>query len=153
MVHGQIFYFVTCSSFHRCVGGRQRRNVYAVFHEFSRPPGSFREEEVTVRIKRHMANLLYPVDLTSFEKPEKDTKFREMIMTLQKQMGEPSTGILTSGQFNRLAKAAKDIEDRPVSVGIGKLVYRSDDGNLVEAVGTGARMTLPTQSTSLGLSV
>jgi hypothetical protein len=84
----------------------------------------------------NMANLLYPVDLTSFEKPEKDAKFREVIMTLQKQMGEPSTGILTNAQFGRLAQAARAIDDRGVMIGPGKMVYHSNDGNLVGALGT-----------------
>ncbi len=43
----------------------------------------------TSRIKRHMSNLLYPVDMTSFVRREKDPKLREMIVALQKQWGRP----------------------------------------------------------------
>lgn len=93
---------------------------------------------MTALIKRHMANLLYPVDLTLFVRPEKDEKFREQIITLQKQMGEPATGTLTSHQFGRLAEAAHDID----ADGIGthppiKIVSRGDNGEFVSATGTG----------------
>jgi hypothetical protein len=115
------------------------RNVYDVLREVLKPSaGVSVDEQVTARIKRHMANLLYPVDMSSFVRPERDAKFRELVFGLQKQMGEPPTGILTSGQFDRLAEAARDIDDRGVGLSPGKIVYRSDDGNLVAAVGTGA---------------
>jgi hypothetical protein len=83
-----------------------------------------------------MANLLYPVDMASIARPEKDVKFREQIMALQKQMGEPPTGTLTSDQFDRLAEAARDIDDRFIGT-YPKLVERSENGELVWAVGTG----------------
>ena len=95
------------------------------------------DEQLTALIKRHMANLLYPVDLTSFVRPEKDEKFRQQIIVLQKQMGEPATGTLTVDEFSRLADAARDIDDRVVGTGFPKIVDRPKDGELVWAVGTG----------------
>ena len=117
-----------------------KRNVYDAFGELklTPSPGVTLEEDVTSRIKRHMANLLYPVDMTSFVRPEKDGKLRELIAMLQKQMGEATTGVLTYGQFSKLQDAAGSIDERPVSIAPGIMVYRSDDGNLVAAVGTGA---------------
>ena len=84
-----------------------------------------------------MANLLYPVDMTSFARPEKDAKFREQIITLQKQMGVPATGTLTVDQFIRLADAARNIDDRVIGTWPGKIVDRTKNGELVWAVGTG----------------
>jgi hypothetical protein len=117
-----------------------KKNVYDAFGELKlKPsPGVTLEEDVTSRIKRYMANLLYPVDMTSFVRPEKDAKLRELIVTLQKQMGEATTGVLTYGQFSKLQDAARSIDERPVTIAPGIMAYRSDDGNLVAAVGTGA---------------
>lgn len=95
------------------------------------------DERLTALIKRHMANLLYPVDMASFVRPEKDVKFREQIITLQRQMGAPATGTLTVDQFDRLADAARDIDDRPVGTYPGRSVFRSEDGEQVWAAGTG----------------
>jgi hypothetical protein len=69
------------------------QNIY----DFSRQSdqntdGAIVDEQTTAIIKRHMANLLYPVDMTSFTRPDKDVKFREQIIALQKQMGVPPTG-------------------------------------------------------------
>jgi hypothetical protein len=116
-----------------------QKNVYEAFGELKiQPsPGVRLEEDVTSRIKRYMASLLYPVDMTSFGRPEKDSKLRELIVTLQKQMGEATTGALTIGQFLKLQDAARSIDERPVTISPGIMVYRSDDGNLVGAVGTG----------------
>src|SRR5262245_56883776 len=111
-----------------------QRNVYDVFRE----PPSLPERQLTARIKRHMANLLYPVDMLSFNRPEQDAKFREVVIALQRQMGAPTTGSLTHRQFLRLADAASNIDDHPIGMGPGKIVFRSDDGTLVSAVGTGA---------------
>ena len=113
-------------------------NVYDEFRQWMKPlPDATVDEEVTARIKRHMANLLYPVDMASFVRPEQDVKFREQIIALQKQMGAPPTGTLTSDQFDRLAEAARDIDDRPIGTYPGKLVERFKNGELVWAVGTG----------------
>ena len=75
--------------------------------------------------------------MASFVRPEQDVKFREQIIALQKQMGAPPTGTLTSDQFDLLAKAARDIDDRPIGTYPGKLVERFKNGELVWAVGTG----------------
>jgi|tagenome__1003787_1003787.scaffolds.fasta_scaffold20938078_3 hypothetical protein len=117
-----------------------QKNVYEAFAELKlKPsPGVTLEEDVTSRIKRYMANLLYPVDMTSFVRPEKDAKLRELIVALQKQMGEATTGVLRFGQFSKLQDAAHSIDESPVTIAPGIIVYRSDDGNLVGAVGTGA---------------
>jgi hypothetical protein len=102
-------------------------NVYNDFLKWMKSlPNATVDEQVTALIKRHMANLLYPVDMASIARPEKDVKFREQIMALQKQMGEPPTGTLTSEQFGRLAEATYP-----------KIVDRSENGELVWAVGTG----------------
>jgi hypothetical protein len=121
----------------RADDNQDKRNVYDVFRELA-PTNATAEQELTARIKRHMANLLYPVDMSSFLRPEQDIKFRELIMVLQKQMGSPSTGLLTYGQFGRLMEAAIDIDDRGINPGPGKIVTRSSDGTFVSAVGTGA---------------
>jgi hypothetical protein len=111
-------------------------NVYNDFLKWMKSlPNATVDEQVTALIKRHMANLLYPVDMASFARPEKGVKFREQIMALQKQMGEPPTGTLTSDQFDRLAEAAHDIDSRSIGTWPGKIVDRS--GELVWAVGTG----------------
>jgi hypothetical protein len=112
------------------------QNVYDFFRQMEPKSNSAAlDEEVTARIKRHMANLLYPVDMTSFARPEKDEKFREQIIALQKQMGVPATGTLTVEQSVRLADAARDIDDRMVGTGIPKTIVK--DGDFVSAVGTG----------------
>jgi hypothetical protein len=114
-----------------------QRNVYDFFRQRDQNSDSaIVDEQTTADIKRHMANLLYPVDMTSFARPEKDVKFREQLMVLQKQMGAPATGDLTLDQFIRLRKAARDIDDRPIGTSL-KLVGRTNNGELVWAEGTG----------------
>jgi len=117
-----------------------RKNVYDAFGELTLKPsmGVTLEEDVTSRIKRYMANLLYPVDMASFVRPEKDSKFRELIVVLQHQMGEATTGVLTYGQFSKLHEAARSIDETQVNVAPGKFVDSSDNGNVVVARGTGA---------------
>jgi hypothetical protein len=116
-----------------------KRDVYDVFRGVLKPPaGTTLEEDVTSRIKRYMAALLYPVDMSSFVRSENDPKFRTLIVVLQKEMGEPATGVLTNSQFDKLHEAALNIDERGVSLGPGKFVYKSDDGNVVGARGTGA---------------
>jgi hypothetical protein len=109
-------------------------NIYDEFRKSWKHPT---DEQIMAIIKRHMANLLYPVDLASFAGPDKDAKFRSQIVELQKEMGVPMTGVLTSAQFYRLAQAAANIDSPYFSVGT-KLVTRADDGKWVSAVGTGA---------------
>ena len=80
-----------------------QKSVYDAFGELKLKPstGVTLEQDVTSQIKRHMANLLYPVDLTSFVRPEKDPKLRELIIALQKQMGEsrPAAGVKGSSSW------------------------------------------------------
>lgn len=116
-----------------------QRNIYDVIRQEQKDSDTaIVDEQVTALIKRHMANLLYPVDMASFVRPEKDAKFREQIVNLQKQMGAPPTGILTSDQFDRLAEAAGDIDDRPIGTYPPiKMVFRGDNGDFVSAAGTG----------------
>jgi hypothetical protein len=71
---------------------QNKRNVYDVFRSFGKsPPGTTIDEWVTAQIKRHMANLLYPVDISMFIGPDNDPKFRELIIALQRQMDVPPT--------------------------------------------------------------
>jgi hypothetical protein len=100
-------------------------------------PDDIVDEATTARIKRHMANLLYPVDMSSFARPENDEKFREQIIALQRQMGVPATGTLTSLQYHQLAEAARDIDDRRIGGLWPKTVRRLGDG-WVSAAGTGS---------------
>jgi hypothetical protein len=112
-------------------------NVYDVFRQWQpKADTAILDEQTTARIKRYMANLLYPVDMASFVRPEKDVKFRDQIIALQKQMGVPATGTLTFDQFDQLANAARDIDDRAVGASVIKIVERLN-GNVVWAVGTG----------------
>jgi hypothetical protein len=116
---------------------QDQKNVYDDFRQSQKGTGdSSVDEQVTAIIKRHMANLLYPVDLSSFSTPDNDRKFSELITLLQKQMGVPETGILTSGQFSRLSDASRDIDGRQILLSPGKIV--SMNGDLLLAVGTGA---------------
>jgi len=116
-----------------------QRNIYDVFHEVLKPsPDASVEEQVTAFIKRDMAQLLYPVDMSSFATPDKDEKFRDLIGVLQKQMGEQATGVLTADQFDRLGEASREI-DAPLRVSPqGKVVFMTKDGSMVSAVGTGS---------------
>ena len=111
------------------------QNVYDFFRQLPNTDNAVVDEQTTALIKRHMANLLYPVDMGSFARPEKDAKFREQVITLQKQMGAPATGTLTLDEFGRLAEAARDIDDRPIGNGIKKTVVK--EGDFVSATGTG----------------
>jgi hypothetical protein len=116
---------------------KDQTNIYEVFREWMKPSaGATVDELVTARIKRYMANLLYPVDMSSFVGPDKDAKFHDLIMVLQRQMGDPATGTLTSDQFGRLVEASRDIDDRPVILPPKKYVLMTKDVVLL-AVGTG----------------
>lgn len=111
-------------------------NVYDGFRKFEpKTDGAIVDRRTTATIKQHMANLLYPVDMASFERPEKDEKFRLLIVALQKQMGALPTGILTSDEFDRLAEAAHDIDDRYIAVS-PTMVWSDDQYGVAEAVGT-----------------
>jgi hypothetical protein len=112
-----------------------QRNVYDVYREFLKPSAyASVDQQVTILIKRHMGNLLYPVDMSSFVGPEQDGKFRDLIMALQKQMGAPVTGVLTFDQFSLLEEAARDIDERPVMVPNKKNVFV--DSASISASGT-----------------
>jgi hypothetical protein len=111
------------------------QNVYDFFRQLTNADSAIVDEQTTAIVKRHMANLLYPVDMGSFARPETDAKFREQIMALQKQMGAPATGTLTLDEFGRLVEAARDIDDWPVSTTMKKAVVT--DGDFVSATGTG----------------
>jgi hypothetical protein len=118
---------------------KDEKNIYDVFRQWLKPTADASiDEQVTASIKRYMANLLYLVDMSSFAGPHKDAKFRDLIMVLQKQMGNATTGILTSDQFDRLVEASRDIDNRVIGLVTAKVVFRSDDGNSVSAIGTGA---------------
>jgi hypothetical protein len=115
-----------------------QRNIYDVLRQWEQKTDSaIVDEKRPPLIKRHMANLLYPVDMASFARPENDEKFRQQIIMLQKQMGAPATGTLTSDEYFRLADAARDIDDRPIAASLGKIVVRAKSGEWVSAEGTG----------------
>ena len=112
------------------------QNVYDFFRQLPNSDSAMVDEQTTALIKRHMANLLYPVDMGSFARPETDAKFREQVIALQRQMGVPATGTLTLDEFGRMAEAARDIDDRSVGTGIIKKTVVKD-GDLASAMGTG----------------
>ena len=124
-----IFLFTTSPAF------ADDQSVYDFFRQLPNSDSAIVDEQTTALIKRHMANLLYPVDMGSFARPETDTKFREQIIALQKQMGVPATGTLTLDEFRRLAEAARDIDDRPIGTTMKKTVVKNGDS--VSATGTG----------------
>jgi hypothetical protein len=139
MIKFVLVFLLGFSGIARAGEAEDKTDAYDALREILKPSaGTTLEEDVTSRIKRYMAALLYPVELSSFVRPEKDPKFRQLVVALQNQMGDQATGILTYGQFNRLYDAALSIDEREVSLGPGILVYRSDDGNVVGARGTGA---------------
>ena len=82
-----------------------------------------------------MANLLYPVDMSSLSRPNNDTKFRDLIMVLQQQMGNSPTGILTIDQFDRLEKASRNIDGDLIGVPPERQVFMSEDGRWASASG------------------
>jgi hypothetical protein len=114
------------------------QNVYDFFRQLPNSDSAIVDEQTTALIKRHMANLLYPVDMSSLARPETDAKFREQVIALQKQMGLPATGTLTLDEFGRLAEAARDIDDRSVGTGIIKktVVKNGDFASATETGGT-----------------
>jgi hypothetical protein len=112
------------------------QNVYDFFRQLANSDSAIVDEQTTALIKRHMANLLYPVDMSSLARPETDAKFREQVIALQKQMGLPATGTLTLDEFGRLAEAARDIDDRSVGTGIIKKTIVKD-GDFASATGSG----------------
>jgi hypothetical protein len=111
------------------------QNIYDFFRQLSNPDSAVVDEQTTALIKRHMANLLYPVDMGSFARPETDAKFREQVVALQKQMGAPATGNLTTDEFGRLVEAARDMDDRPIGTTTKKIIVKN--GDFVSATGTG----------------
>ena len=90
---------------------KNESNFYDFSRQWRKPTPNFTvDEQLTAVIKRHMANLLYPVDMSSFAPPDKDPKFRDLIVVLQQQMEDAPTGVLTLDEFNRLTKASRDID-------------------------------------------
>src|SRR6266852_4723151 len=133
-----LFIFLVFFSTALCALEKQdQRNISDDLRQSLKPSGEISVDKLaTAIIKRHMANLLYPVDLSSFNTPDKDIKFRDLIKLLQKQMGVPETGTLTSDQFSRLLEASRDIDAPRILLPTGKIV--SMNGDLLLAVGTGA---------------
>jgi hypothetical protein len=116
---------------------RDQRNIYDVFRQWLKPSNTATvDEQGTALIKRYMAALLYPVDLASFDRPEVDQKFRDAIMKLQTQLGTPATGNLTADEFDRLALAARDLDDHAIGTQPGKIVDVAKDGSSVAASST-----------------
>ena len=97
------------------------------------------ESFLTIRIKTLMAPLLYPVDMGDVRRPTRDPKFRAQVMELQGRRGEPRTGVLLSGQFDRLSQAATTLNERKVYPPIGLIIIggnESDNSRYVAAKGT-----------------
>lgn len=111
-----------------------QNNVYDFFKKGGGAPNTTADEEVTAQIKRYMANLLYPVDLSSLNRPDQDAKFRDLIVVLQKQMDVPPTGILTTEQFLKLEEASRGVDGDLILLST-KHVIMDKDG--VSASGTG----------------
>jgi hypothetical protein len=109
-------------------------NIYDVYRQFMKPlPNGTVDDQITTDIKRPMANLLYPVDMSSLAPPDKDPKFRDLIAVLQQQMGDPPTGVLTTEQFIRLSQASHDVNADLIAIP-SRLVFTDD--NAVSAGGT-----------------
>ena len=119
----------------------RQNNVYDDFRDMPPAQNATTDEKVTALIKRHMANLLYPVDMSSLDGPDKDTKFRDLIIVLQQQMGVAPTGILTTDQFNRLAEASRNIDGDFIGLP-GKQVFMVTK-DFVSAFGTGTTDASP----------
>jgi len=111
------------------------RDVYARSHE---PADSDAADKVlTAKIKRHMAQLMYPVDLKKFDPPARDPQFNDLIKELQKQMGVAATVILTEGEFRRLEEAASGINGEYVGLGVGKVFFLNPQNDWAVVDGTG----------------
>jgi hypothetical protein len=111
-------------------------DVYDDFRRVLLPPlpGVPVDEEMTALIKRYMASLLYPVDMPSLNRPDKDAKFRDLIIILQQQMGDPPTGVLTTEQFLKLQEAFRYV-DGDLILNAPKHLFIDKDG--ASASGTG----------------
>ena len=125
-------------------------NFYDFSRQWRKPTPNFTvDEQLTAVIKRHMANLLYPVDMSSLAPPDKDPKFHDLIVVLQQQMEDAPTGVLTLDEFNRLTKASHDIDGDFIGLP-NKQVFMSF-GNSVSAQGTetGGNLAEGTSRTSI----
>lgn len=114
-------------------------NVYEWFRQLPKASPDVRPvtpEETTALIKRHMAYLLYPVDVASLAPPDKDPKFHDLIAVLQQQMGDPPTGDMTIEEFNRLSEASHNIDGDLIALPLA--MVSSIDVNTVFAQGTGS---------------
>ncbi len=93
-------------------------DVYVVMRHITKgaEPGKKFDADAftTILIKKHLAMLLYPVNMAVFDNPDKDPKFKDQIRELQKRMGVMPTGVLLQGQFDALTKTAKIIDEPPV---------------------------------------
>jgi hypothetical protein len=137
--NAKIHAIVLLATFSSAALGEDANGTKSVYEELRKSlkssSGASIDEITTATIKRHMATLLYPVDLSSLKAPELDEAFKKLIKVLQRQMGDPDTGILTSSQYFRLSDAARDIDAAPVVVSVGKTVSMENDFLL--ALGTG----------------
>jgi hypothetical protein len=127
------FILIALTVFSTAVFANQN-NVYEDFKHGSPTPNATAEEEVTAQIKRYMASLLYPVDMSSLNGPDKDAKFRDLIIVLQQQMGVSPTGVLTTEQFLMLQEASRYV-DGDLILNSTKHVLIDEDG--ASASGTG----------------
>jgi hypothetical protein len=96
------------------------------------------EAYTTALIKKHLALLMYPVDLGSFKPPGEDPRFQEQIKAFQGRLGVAVTGMLTWAQFEQLQQAATLLGERRLRPPAHLQVRREKlaDGEAVQAEGS-----------------
>lgn len=116
-------------------------------------PGMTAEGFTTALIKKHLAMLMYPVDLGTLQTPTHDARFRAQIQLFQEKLGVPATGVLTWSQFEILQQAATTATERKVLPPSALLVHREPavGGEMVKAQGTwlGEAGSLPLNYTEI----
>lgn len=122
-----------------------------MFHQAN--PAMNAEGFTTALIKKHMAMLMYPVDLGVLQPPTQDAKFQAQIQLFQTKLGVPATGVLTWSQFEILQQAATTATERKVLPPSALLVHRegAGSGEMLRAQGTwlGEGESLPLNYTEI----
>lgn len=122
-----------------------------MFHQVN--PAMNAEGFTTALIKKHMAMLMYPVDLGVLQPPAQDAKFQAQIQLFQTKLGVPATGVLTWSQFEILQQAATTATERKVLPPSALLVHRekTGSGEMLRAQGTwlGEGASLPLNYTEI----
>jgi hypothetical protein len=133
---------------------RADTDIYALNRAMFRRAGPEMNGEAftTALIKKHLAMLMYPVDLGSLKPPREDPRFQDQIRAFQGRLGVPVTGMLTWAQFGQLQQAAAILGERRVLPTADLLVRREKAaaGEQVQAEGSwlgGNPGPLPTRIT------